>query len=169
MSSSTILWIVTWKVGCTWMCYCVCVPVHPGCVPTPCLECVHASVDEFMSTWLSIPAPSPCVYVWWKLMGTPVCVSMFVSQVSPCFCCHTLFRMCACNSTWYLCPPYSPYYAPTPYGIVTLKVGWPCVLTVCVSQLPCLCSDTLFRMCTCISTCNLCAPDWPGLVQIPYA
>ena len=33
--------------------------------------------------------------------------------------------------------------------------GWvPLCFTVCVSQSPCLWSDTLFRMCTCISTCN---------------
>ena len=30
---------------------CVCVPVISFLLPTPCLECVHASVHEFMSTF----------------------------------------------------------------------------------------------------------------------
>ena len=32
------------------LCVTVFVSYHPACVPTPCLECVHASGHEFMST-----------------------------------------------------------------------------------------------------------------------
>ena len=89
------LWIVTWKVGCPCVSLCPC-PIHPGCGPTPCLECVHASVHEFMSTWLLMSGPLPMhslMETWVPLYG-----SVFVSQSSH-FCCHTLFRMCTCIST----------------------------------------------------------------------
>ena len=53
------LWIVTWKVGCPCVSLHVCVPVTLVSGPTPCLECVHASVHEFMSTWLLMSGPPP--------------------------------------------------------------------------------------------------------------
>ena len=90
------LWIVTWKVGCPCVSLHVC-PSHLIFVPTPCLECVHASVHEFMSTWLLMSGPPPMhslMETWVPLYG-----SVFVSQSSH-FCCHTLFRMCTCISTW---------------------------------------------------------------------
>ena len=107
------LWIVTWKVGCPCVSLHVC-PSHLIFVPTPCLECVHASVHEFMSTWLLMSGPPPMhslMETWVPLYG-----SVFVSQSSH-FCCHTLFRMCTCISTWiyvYLTPhvwstPYDSY------------------------------------------------------------
>ena len=155
------LWIVNWKVGCPCVSFCL-YPIHPSCgptpclecvhssvhefmctlhpmsgpppmdsymerwvplcvtacvsqspfVPTPCLECVHASVHEFMSTWLLMSGPPPMhslMETWVPLYG-----SVFVSQSSH-FCCHTLFRMCTCISTWiyvYL----TPHVSSTPYG-----------------------------------------------------
>ena len=105
------IWIVTWKVGCPYVSLHGC-PIHPGCGPTPCLECVHASVHEFMSTWLLMSGAPPMhslMETWVPLYG-----SVFVSQ-SPHFCCHTLFRMCTCISTWiyfYL----TPQVWSTPYG-----------------------------------------------------
>ena len=87
-------------------------PIHPGCGPAPCLEGVHASVHEFMSTWLLMSGPPPLhslMETWVPLYG-----SVFVSQSSH-FCCHTLFRMCTCISTWiyvYL----TPHVWSTPYG-----------------------------------------------------
>ena len=36
----------TWVPLCVTMCVC---PIHPACVPTHCLECVHVSVHEFIS------------------------------------------------------------------------------------------------------------------------
>ena len=103
--------IVTWKVGCPCVSLNVC-PSHLIFVPTPCLECVHASVHEFMSTWLLMSGPPPMhslMETWVPLYG-----SVFVSQSSH-FCCRTLFRMCTCISTWiyvYL----TPHVWSTPYG-----------------------------------------------------
>ena len=191
------LWIVWWKPGCPCMAVCLC-PSHLISLATPCLECVHASVHEFMSTLHAIPGPPPmdsyieswvplCVticasqspyfcsyplfrlctsvsrwiYVHLLLMSgpppmhslmetwVPLYGSVFVSQSSQ-FCCHTLFRMCTCISTWiyvYL----TPHVWSTPYG--WLHGSWlPLCVTACVSQSPYFCSCTLFRMCTCIST-----------------
>ena len=93
------LWIVTFKVGCPCVSLHVC-PSHLIFVPTPCLECVQASVHEFMSTWLLMSGPAPrhsLMETWVPLYG-----SVFVSQSS-----HFLFRMCTCISTWiyvYLTP-----------------------------------------------------------------
>ena len=116
------LWLVTWKVGCPCVSLHVC-PSHLSFVPTPCLECVHASVHEFMSTWLLMSGPPP----FHSLMETwvPLYGSVFVSQSSH-FCCHTLFRMCTCITTWILCLPYTPQLV-HPLWIVTWKVGCPCV------------------------------------------
>ena len=90
------LWIGIWKNRCPCVSLCLC-PIHSGCGSTPCLECVHASVHEFMSTWLFMCGPTPIH----TLMETwePLYDRVFVSQSSH-FCCHTLFRMCTCISTW---------------------------------------------------------------------
>ena len=140
------LWIVTWKGGCPCVSPHVC-PIHPGCGPTPCLECVQASVHEFMSTWLLMSGPLPMhslMETWVPLYG-----SVFVSQSSH-FCWHTLFRMCTWISTWiyvYL----TPYVWSTPMD--SYMESWvPLCVTACVSQSPYVCCYTLFRMCTCIST-----------------
>ena len=83
----------------SWVPLCVTVCVSQSsyfCWSTPCLECVHASVHEFMSTWLLMSGPPPMhslMETWVPLYG-----SVFVSQSSH-FCCHTLFRMCTCIST----------------------------------------------------------------------
>ena len=72
------------------------VACHLISVLTPCLECVHASGHEFMSTWLHMSGPAPMrslMETWVPLYG-----SVFVSQSSH-FCCHTLFRMCTWIST----------------------------------------------------------------------
>ena len=86
-------------------------PIHSACGSTPCLESVHASVHEFMSTWLLMCGPPPMhslMETWVPLYGS---VSVFQSSH---FCCHTLFRMCTCISTWiyvYL----TPHVWSTPY------------------------------------------------------
>ena len=105
------LWIVTWKVGCPCVSLHVC-HIHPGCGATPCLECVHASVHEFMSTWL-LMSGTPPMHILMEILA-PLYGNVFVSQLSY-FCCHTLFRMCTCISTWiyvYL----TPHVWSTPYG-----------------------------------------------------
>ena len=104
MSGPLVLWIVTWKVG--WPCVSLHVcPSHLIFVPTPCLECVQASVHEFMSSWLLMCGPPPIH----SLMETWVSLydSVFVWQSSYVCCLYTLFRMCTCISTWiyvYLTP-----------------------------------------------------------------
>ena len=87
--------IFTWKCGFLCVALCVC-SSHFTYVPTPCLECVYASVHVCMSTWLPISPQTPMH----SYMETWVCLdgTMFVSQ-SPHFCSHTLFRMCTCIST----------------------------------------------------------------------
>ena len=90
------LGIVWWKPGCPCLALCLC-PSHLISVATPCLECVHASVNEFMSTLHSMASPPPMdsyMESW-----VPLCVTACVSQ-SPYFCSCTLFRMCTCISTW---------------------------------------------------------------------
>ena len=158
-----LLCIVWWKPGCPCMAVCLC-PSHLISVATPCLECVHASVHEFMSTWLLTCGPPPmhslmetlvplygsvfvsqsisfllphpcleCVHpsghefmsTWLLLSGpsvmhslmetwVPLYGSVFVSQSSH-FCCHTLFRMCTCISTW-IYVYFTLQVWSTPYG-----------------------------------------------------
>ena len=109
---------------------CVC-PSHPTCGPTLWLECVHASVHEFMSTWL----PMSGTALMHSLMSSwvPLYGSVFVSQVFM----STLLPILAQ-------PPMDSY----------IESWVPLHVTVCVSKSACVWSNTLFRMCTCISTCN---------------
>ena len=70
------------------LCVAICVcSSHSISVPSPCLECVHASVHEFMFTWLPISAPSLCI-VWWKpgcpCMAVCLCPSHLISVPTPC-------------------------------------------------------------------------------------
>ena len=124
-----LLWIVTLKVWCPCVSLHVC-PIHPGCGPTPCLECVHASVHENMSTWLLMSGPLPMhslMETWVPLYG-----SVFVSQSSH-FCCHTLFRMCTWISTWIYVYAYTPCLV-HPLWIVTWKSWVPLCVTLSVSH-----------------------------------
>ena len=126
---------------------CVC-PSHPTCGPTLWLECVHASVHEFRSSWLPISAP-PCMH---SLMETgclcmPMCLcpSHLICVATPCLeCVHALVH--AFMSTW-----LSMSAPPCMHSLMETWV--PLYASVFVSQSPNLCSYTLFRMCTCISTC----------------
>ena len=61
-------------VPCVSLCVC---PSHRACGPTPCLECVHASVHVIMCTWLTRSGPDPMhnlMETWVPLNG-----SVFVS------------------------------------------------------------------------------------------
>ena len=140
------LWIVTWKVGCPYVSLHVC-PIHPGCGPTPCLECVHASVHEFMSTWLLMSGPLPmhslmetCVLC----MAVCLCPSHLISVATPCL-------ECVHASVHEFMSTLHPMSGPPPMD--SYMESWVnlCV-TSCVSYSPWLWSHTLFRMCTCIST-----------------
>ena len=201
--------IVWWKPGCLCMPVCLC-PSHLICVATPCLECVHALVHAFMSTWLPMSAPVPMHSLMETLVSLYGC--LFVSQLHH-FCSHTLFRTCTCISTWIYvhltvhvcslplclvswklgCPylslclcPIHPASGPTPclkcvhaslHEFMStwlpisgpppmhsfIETGCPCI-AVCLCPSNLICSLTLFRMCTCISTCNyvhLTAQVWP--------
>ena len=117
--------IVSWKLGCPYVSLCVCVcPSHPGCGPTPCLECVHASVHEFMSTWLSISCPAPMHS--FKENWVPLYSSVFLSQ-SPQFCSYTLFRMCTC-----IYVPLLPMLAQPPVDSCMETWSAPMLWCVCV-------------------------------------
>ena len=77
------------EIWCTCVSLHVC-PIHPGCGPTPCLECVNASVHEFMSTLHPKFGP-PLWIVTWKV-GCPcvslhVCRSPFIFVATPCLEC----------------------------------------------------------------------------------
>ena len=119
------LWIVTWKVGCPYVSLHVC-PSHLIFVATPCLESVHASVHEFMSTLHSMSGPPPMdsyIESW-----VPLCVTACVSQ-SPYFCCYTLFRKCPCISTW-IYVHLAAYVWSTPMH--SLMEPWHPCLVVCL-------------------------------------
>ena len=110
---------------------------------TLCLECVHTSVHEFMSIWLPISAPQPVnsLMETWGVCWSP----------SPYFLSHTLVRMCTCISTSIYVHLTVPVCSTPMHSLVetwVLLYG-----SVFVSQSPHLHSHTLFRMCTCISTC----------------
>ena len=139
---------------------CLC-PSHLISVPTPCLECVHASVHEFMSTWLPISAP-PCMHSLMEIC-VPLYGSVFVSQ-SPHFCSHTFFPMCTCISTWiyvhltvHVCYP--------PLCIVSWKPGCPYVL-LCVCPIHIACVPTLCLECVHASVHEFCPPNSPCMVQL---
>ena len=143
---SNTLGIVWWKPGCPCMAVCFC-PSHLISVATPCLECVWASVHEFMSTLHSMSGPPPidiCLESW-----VPLCVTACVSQ-SPYFYCYTLFRMCTCISTWILS---TSLFMSGPPVIHSFMETWvPLYGSVFVSQSSHFCCHTLFRMCMSIST-----------------
>ena len=140
--------IVSWSLKCPYVSLCAC----PSClmsVPTPCLECVYASVHVFMSTWLAISGPTPMhsfIETW-----VPLCVTVCVSK-SPCLWCHNLFRVCTCISSW-INVHLTAHVWSSCYCIVWWKICVPLYGSVFVPGHPYFCSHTLFRMCTCISTC----------------
>ena len=97
------LCIVWWKPGCHCLSLCMC-PSHPTCGPTPFLECVHASIQEFMSTWLLSSGPALCIL--WCQVGCPcigvcLCPSHLISDPSPCLeCVHVSVHKFRCGNKW---------------------------------------------------------------------
>ena len=141
------LCIVWWKPG--WPCMAVCLSLsHLISVATPCLECVHGSVHEFMSTLHPISGPPPMdsyMESW-----VPPCVTSCVSHL-PWLWSYTLYRMCISISTW-IYVHLTVYVSCTPYAKFDGNLGtpvWQCALCPTFSYFYC---HTLFRMCTCIST-----------------
>ena len=139
---------IRWKPGCLCIAVCLC-PSHLISVPTPCLECVHASVHVFVSIGLPMLAkPSMDSYMetWVPLYGN-VCVFQ-----SPWFWSLTLIKMCTCitvcihvHMATHVCFTLFEWL----YENLSATV-WQCV---CVSQSPWLWFHTLIKMCTCINTC----------------
>ena len=161
------LCIVWWKAG--WPCTAVCLcPSHLISVPIPCLGCVHASVHVCMSTWLPMLANHPMdsyMERWVPVCGT-VCVCLSHTACGPIpwlKCVHGSVHVY--RSTWLqkCAPPPMDSYIET----WVLLYG-----TVYVSQSPHFCSNTLFRMCTCISmwiyvylTANVCCTPMHSLME----
>ena len=90
---------------------CLC-PSHLISVPTPCLECVYASVHVLMSTW--VPNSSPPPLHSYMETGVPMCGTVCMFQ-SVHFWSHTLFRTCTCLSTC-IYVHLTPHVSSTPYG-----------------------------------------------------
>ena len=111
------------------------------------LDCVHASVQEFMSTWL--PSSGPALYILWCQVGCPcmavcLCPSHIISDPTPCLeCVHV--------SVHKFMSTFLSMSGPHP--LHTLMSSWvPLYGSVFVSQSQHFWSHTLFRMCTCIRT-----------------
>ena len=106
----------------------LCFPSHLIFVPAPCLECVHASVNEFMSTWLLMSGPTSLSIVWWKpgcpCMAVCLCPSHLIFVPTPCL---DMYKHQYMN----LCLPYTPCLV-HPLWIVTWKVWCPCYHCMCV-------------------------------------
>ena len=135
---------------------CVCAS-HPACVPTPCLECVHAAVHEYMSTWLPMSVPSPMHSFMESCV--PLCVTVSVSQ-SPCLWSPSCLE-CVHASVHEFMSTWLPISCPAP--MYSFKEKWvPLYDSVFLSQSPLFSSDTLFKMCTCIYV-----PLLPMLAQPP--
>ena len=183
-------------VPCVSLCLC---PIHHGCGPTPCLDCVHASVHEFTSTWLLMSGPPPMhslMHTWVSLYGSVFVSSHLISVATPCLeCVHasvhefmSTFHPMSCPPLWIVtwkvgCPCVSLHVCPShlifvatpclecvhasvhefmstcllmsgPPPMHSLMETWvPLYVSVFVSQSPHFCCHTLFRMCTCTSTC----------------
>ena len=145
--SSTPYGLVTWEPGCPCVAVCVC-SSHPASGHTPCLECAHASVCEFMSTWLPMSTAPLCI-VWWKhehpWVALCVCHNHPSSVDTPWLeCVHASVH--EFMSTW--------LSMSAPFPMHSLVERWvPMYCSLFVSQSPDFCFHTLFRMCTCTSTC----------------
>ena len=77
-----------------WACVALCVFQHPTLGPILCLECVHTSVYVYISSWLSMSAPTHLSILketWVLLFGT-MCAKVTPHLV------HTLVRMFTCIS-----------------------------------------------------------------------
>ena len=138
------LWIVIWKSGCPcvglWLCL-----NNPTSVPTPWLECAHASVHVYMSTWL-------------PMSGAPLLHSYMQTQVSLCVCSNqtpsssTPSLACVLASVHVFMSIWLPILGSSPLQSY-IETWVSLCTTVCVYQSSHFWYHTLVRMCTCISTC----------------
>ena len=132
---------------CPCVAVCVC-PSHPASGHTPWLACIQASVHVYTSTWLPMSVHPLCI-VWWK--HGCACVALCVCHIHPTSS-HTLWLDCVHVSVHEFISTWLPMSAPPPMHSL-METWMPLYGSVFVSQSPHFCSHTLFRMCTCISTC----------------
>ena len=137
-------------------------PSHPACGPLSCLECVHASVHEFVSSWLPTSGPAPMhslIETGCPCIAMCLCPSHLISVPTPCLeCVHASLIVIMC--TWL---PRSG-----PDSMHSLMETWmPLYGSVFVSQSPHLFPHLVSNVYM-HQYLNLCPPDCPHLVQ-PYA
>ena len=136
-------------------------PIHP------CMNCYVISTSQFLHLWhvyeYMYVCPSDSQYhlkslciVTWK-HGCP-CVWHCVCVPAPHFCSPTLFRMYTCISTC-IHIHLNPHFSLPSFAQLCRDMGGPCVAQ-CVFQSPHFWSNTLVRMCTCISTCIYVTQAW---------
>ena len=115
------------------MAVCLC-PSHLISVATPCLECVHASVHEFMSTLHPMSGPPPMdsyMEIW-----VPLCATLTMSH-SP-VCGPTPCLDCLLASVHEFMSNLHPMSGPPPMD--SYMESWvPLCVTACVSQSPSFC------------------------------
>ena len=143
------LCIVMWKHSYPCMALCMC-SSHLISVPTPWIECVHASVHVFMSILLPILA-WPLLHSYmetWVPLCTSVCVcpSHPTSGHTPWFKCT-----CTCISTWIYVHLIGHICSTPMHSLMEIWVTL--YVSVFVSQSHYFYFPTLIWMCTCISTC----------------
>ena len=74
---------------CPYVLQCLC-PSHSASDPKPCVEYVHTSVHEFMSTWLFMSCPLPMhsfMETGCPCMAVCLCPSHLISVATPCLEC----------------------------------------------------------------------------------
>ena len=133
------------ETGCPCIAMCLC-PSHLISIPTPCLECVHASVHGIMCTWLPRSGPDPMhslMETWMPLYRQCVCFPVTSFVPTPCFkCVHTSVHEFMSHLTVLIWS--SPMHS-------LIETGCPCI-AVCLCPSHLISDPTpLFRMCTCIS------------------
>ena len=156
------LCIVWWKFGCPYLSLCMCVPVTLLVVPLPCLECVHASVHEFMSTWLPIAGP-PLMHRLMETVYPCMAVCLFPSNL---ICIPTPCLECVHASVYVIMCTWLPRSGPDPMHSL-METWMPLYSCVFVSQSPHLFPHLVSNVYM-HQYMNLCPPDCPHLVQ-PYA
>ena len=124
------------------MCTCIstCIYLHP----TP-----HVSSTPYR--WLHVNLCS-CM---WHCVCVPVTLLLITHLV----------KMCTCISTW-IHVHLTAHVCSTPYAFL-METWVPLCASVFVSHSHQFCSNTLFRMCTCISTCIYLHPT-PHVSSTPY-
>ena len=156
------LYILWWKPRCPCMAVCLC-HSHLISFATPCLECVHESVHEFMSTLHPMSDPPPMnnyMESWGPCESLHVCPSRLILVPTPCL-------QWVHASVHEFMSTLHPKSGPPPMD--SYMESWvPLCVTLSLSHPPWLWSHTLFRMWTCISTWiyfHLAAYVWSS----PYA